>query len=92
MRKILVVSIVLALSTAGCAPAGPSAFGGPNNPVATWNRLSPEQREWALSHPDAARKLGELSPEERGAVLEQYRNLPPDLQQQIREHPEAYMK
>jgi len=47
--------------------------------------LSPEERRWALDHPDEVRQLGELSPDQRKGLVDAYRNLPDELQEQIRD-------
>ncbi|MEA2625802.1 MAG: hypothetical protein QOD06_1847 [Candidatus Binatota bacterium] len=47
--------------------------------------LSPEERRWALDHPDQVRQLGELPPDQRKGLVDVYRNLPDGVQEQIRD-------
>lgn len=48
--------------------------------------LGPEERKWALEHPDAVRQLGGLSDADRQKLLDVYRGLSPAEQAKLREH------
>lgn len=47
-------------------------------------KLSPEERTWALENPDAVRQLGALPDSDRDKMMDTYQNLSPDAQRMIR--------
>jgi len=48
-------------------------------------KLTAEERAWALDNPDTVRSLGNLPTEQRGALLDAYRGLPPESQEMLRQ-------
>jgi hypothetical protein len=48
-------------------------------------KLSPEEQNWALGHPDTVRQLGNVPDAERQQMIDSYRNLPPDAQRFVRD-------
>jgi hypothetical protein len=95
--------LVAAGCSSGALTENPySAYGGRNAALEELDRLSPEERrqflelspeerQWAAEHPDAARQLGQMTPEGREELRNRVETLPPEVQKQIRENPEAYL-
>jgi len=48
-------------------------------------QMTPEERAWALQNQDAVRTLGDMPDEDRKALLDLYRQLPPEDQKALRE-------
>lgn len=95
MKTLLVASLAIcaACSTPGSPPGGAR---GPYRDRAeaqqAWSSMTHEEQAWVMQHPDAARELGSMSPEQRETLLKAFQNLPPETQQQMRENPELYLR
>lgn len=48
-------------------------------------RMTPEERQWAVQNQDAMRELGSMPNEDRKALIDLYRQLPPEQQKAVRE-------
>lgn len=47
--------------------------------------MTPEERRWALANREAMRELGSMPDEQRKALIDLYRQLPPEQQKAARE-------
>jgi hypothetical protein len=91
IRAVLSAVLLASCAAGGGQPVPPGFSPRSQSDLEQWQSLTEEQRSWATQHPEAAGAVGKMSPEEREQMLQQFKNLPPGMQQQIREHPEQYM-